>query len=195
MNQTEIGLYNLEGKAKKSFCSPPLRCPTRLLRPPPAALRARRSEPATPVPYEVFFDPYPLHSGEKERARSSSPPLCRWIGAARGSVRGFGSVSSPSSSGKDQGTLFWFGCFDGSCVVFLGSFYAGSSEESNPDLSCYSPTICCVFLYCVDTSIVNSCGGIRIWGSTGSHGLIKCDNSVYVRCNVCSSPCLLTFPD
>jgi hypothetical protein len=47
-----------------------------------------------------------------------------------------------------------------------------TSEESNPDLSCYSSTICCVFLYCVDTSIVNSCGGIKIWGSTGSHGLI-----------------------
>jgi hypothetical protein len=23
----------------------------------------------------------------------------------------------------------------------------------------------------------------------------KCDNLVYVGCNVCSSPCLLTFPD
>jgi hypothetical protein len=89
---------------------------------------------------------------------------------------GFGSVSSPSpspsSSGKDQGTLFWFGCFDESCVVFLGSFYAGSFEESNPNLSYYSPTIYCVFLYCMDTNIVNSCGGIKIWGSTGSHGLI-----------------------
>ena len=63
---------------KRTYPRSPLRLTAHLLRAPSAAVRARRTGPATPVPNEVLFDPYPLPrsaAAARKNARApSSPP-------------------------------------------------------------------------------------------------------------------------